>query len=278
MGPVNFGTSALVFGDGHAVPTERDETMQRFDAVGEIALRHRPDILICGGDMWDMGSLASWRGSRAVGGAGGGKSHEGRRVGADIGIGKDAMKRIMAPIDAYNKRRSKQGRLHLQYKPRRVFLLGNHEFRLNKVAEYIPELADTINVNMIAGWLQDEGWEVFDGMNETFWFEGVGFQHYFPSGPMGRAVQINTARQHLPRSSVWFHTHQTGSSEVRLGKVVNKYHTCPALLPDHRIRQKENNGALFLSNIRNGDFSTNEISFEHLMTFGQHAEVRHQAA
>lgn len=265
MGPQSFGESALVFGDLHVQAGEPDVHMQRCNAIGRVALRYRPKTIICGGDLMDMPSLAEHLGSKAVGGSGSKLGHQGKRVGQDIEAGKDAIRRIQKPIEDHNRSCGRAGRSGNKYLPRKVFLLGNHENRIQKSANEIPEYSDIISVKkLLVDWLVQQGWEVYDGESETFWLGGVGFRHYFRD-KMRRAIPITTAHTKLPRSSVWFHSHSMAMNELRYEGIVNKFVVLPCMKPEHRLGEKEAAGVVFLNDIQNGDFSINEIPYNRLM-------------
>lgn len=276
MGPMSFGESALVFGDLHVQAGEPDVHMQRCDAIGRIALRYRPQTLICGGDLLDLASLAEHLGSKAVGGGGSTLHHQNKKLGQDIDAGKDGIRRIERPIENYNRAAGRAGRSFQKYRPRKVYLLGNHENRLNKVANRNPELADVVNVQRLwVDWLVERGWEVYDGEKETFWLGGVGFRHYF-SDKRGNAVQIGTAKTHLPRSSVWFHQHSFATTERRYDGTTDRFVVCPCFKPEHRLGDKESSGLLFLNDIKNGEFSLNEIPYARALM--HHPEDNRRAA
>lgn len=278
MGPMSFGKSALVFGDAHVQAGEPETHMKRFDAIGRLALRYRPDTIICGGDLWDLPSLAAHLGAKAVGGAGSTLHHQNKKLGMDLHAGKDAIIRIERPIETYNRAQGRAGRSGNKYQPTKVFLLGNHENRLNKVGNHSPELADVVNVKtMIVDWLAARGWDVWDGEAETFWYEGVGFRHYF-GDKKGNPIQITTAKTHLPRSSVWFHQHSFGTNERRYDGTTDRFVAMPCYKPMHRLGDKESSGVVFLNDVKNGDFSINEIPYDRVMLHAIESKEQRAAA
>ncbi|MCG6111568.1 MAG: hypothetical protein MEQ74_05185 [Paracoccus sp.] len=278
MGPMAFGESVLAWGDAHSKAGEADEHKRRHDAIGHLAIEYRPSTLLCGGDQFDNPSLAGHNGSRAVGGNGSNLYHQGKRLGADIEAGKESIRRIEAPINEYNKRQRRAGRGHLQYKPRKVFLLGNHEKRIDKVALNIPEIADLINVRvLLVDWLKKQGWDVWDGEEETFWHQGVGFRHRYKTAK-DTAMSINTAKSTLPRSGVWWHSHIPGQAETRYDGIVNQYACLPCYKPDHLLGVKEHNGIAFLNDmVGDGSFSLNVIPYRRVMDTYAHRVLRSAA-
>ncbi len=71
------------------------------------------------------------------------------------------------------------------YNPRKVMLLGNHEFRINRVIEDDPRLEGTISIDDLG--YREAGWEVYPFL-EVVNIEDIMFSHYFTSGVMGRPV------------------------------------------------------------------------------------------
>jgi hypothetical protein len=246
---MSFGKSALVFGDAHVQAGEPEVHLRRFNALGHLALKYRPQTILCGGDLWDLPSLAAHLGSKAVGGGGSTLHHQNKKLGQDLHAGKDAILRIERPIEEYNRAQGRAGRSGQKYKPAKVFLLGNHENRLKKVGNHSPELADVVNVkSMLVDWLQARGWDVYDGEAETYWLEGVGFRHYF-GDKKGNPIPITTAKSNLPRSSVWFHQHSFATAERRYDCTIDRFLAMPCYKPEHRLGDKESSGVVFLNDI-----------------------------
>lgn len=270
MGPVSFGFSALVWGDAHVRAGEGLEDIKRHAAIGHAAIEHRPNLLLCGGDQFDIPSLAGHLGARSVGGSGSTLHHQNKKLGLDIQAGKDSILIIDNTINDFNRRQRRAGRSSKQYLPRKVFLLGNHEKRTDKVANNQPELADVINSeDLIAKWLESQGWEVWDGERETFWFQGVGFRHRFLTAK-DTTMSINAAKSTLPRSSVWWHSHTPGYTERRYDGLVDHFACLPCYKPTRYLGSKEHNGVTFLNDMRgDGRFSMNNIPYEYFVeTYG----------
>lgn len=149
--------------------------------LGHYLVDKKPDVVIHLGDHWDMPSLSSYDV--------GTKSFEGRRYKADIRAGNDGMVELIAPIAEHNDRQRKNGKK--QYKPRMVFLCGNHENRIERAVNSDPKLDGTIGYQDL--YLDD--WEVHPFL-EVVVIDGVAFSHYFTSGVLGRpatsaAAQLN---------------------------------------------------------------------------------------
>ena len=115
-------TRHLVIPDTQVKP---DMPVDHLYWAGRYAAATKPDVIIHLGDHWDMPSLSSYDVGK--------KSFEGRRYVNDIEAGKHAMWAFMHPI------LDEQRRLRLNKKktwnPRMVFLLGNHEQRIERAIE-----------------------------------------------------------------------------------------------------------------------------------------------
>jgi hypothetical protein len=114
------------------------------------------------GDHWTMDSLSTYDRK-------GGQRMEGRRYLRDV--------------DAGNKAFSD---LHLHFKPvkcRRVFLMGNHEYRINRAAESDAQLEGVVDLSHLC--VGDWGWEVHNFL-EPVKIDGVTYAHYFANPMTGR--------------------------------------------------------------------------------------------
>jgi len=136
-------------------------------SLGEYIVAKQPEVIVHLGDHFDMPSLSSYDKK-------GSKSFEGRRYMSDIDSGKDAMQELVNPIIAYNQNQTRNKKR--QYKPRMVFLLGNHEARVDRAVEDDPKLDGVIGRQDFN--LQSYGWEVYPYM-EVVDIEGILFSHVF---------------------------------------------------------------------------------------------------
>lgn len=157
----------LILPDQHALPGVSNE---RADWVGKLILDLRPDVVINMGDSADMPSLSSYDKGR--------RSFQGRSYRADIDAHLEFQERMWAPI-----RRAKRKL------PRRVFLIGNHEQRIDRALDMSPELEGTIGYNDLdlARYYNDI--VPYEGDTPgVIDIDGISYAHYFITGVMGRAV------------------------------------------------------------------------------------------
>lgn len=135
-------------------------------AAGRYIVDKKPDIVVMLGDWWDMPSLSMYEKA-------GSKYFEGKRYKEDVETGNAAMRLLLEPLDEYNMERRRQKKR--QYNPRLVFLMGNHEQRIQRAIGYDP-----VKLEGIIGYddLYLDEWEVHD-YQEIVDIEGILFSHNF---------------------------------------------------------------------------------------------------
>lgn len=147
------------------VPTDH------IDWIGEYIAERKPDRIINGGDTYDMASLSAWdRGKLAM---------EGRRYKEDIEVGNDAMARLQAPTKRIN--RGRRFRKTAEYAPSWDFILGNHEYRIERAVQDNPHLEGKIGYHDFAV----DGWTVHDFLKPC-WLDGICYVHYLADPMSGR--------------------------------------------------------------------------------------------
>lgn len=184
------GKKILVIPDAHSRPNFNND---RFDALGNFIADKRPDIVVSIGDWADMGSLCSYdKGT---------KSAEGRRYQADIEACHDALRRTMEPVKA-------AARVHRKGLPEFYITLGNHEARIDRAASTNPELFGKLATTDLG--FEEWGWTVVPFLQPLV-LQDILFQHYLPSGAMGKPVSgVNHARTLVMKglqSTVVGHSH-----------------------------------------------------------------------
>lgn len=152
---------------------------QYLENIGKYILEKKPDVIVHMGDHWDMPSLSSYDVGK--------KAFEGRRYKHDVEAGNAGMDALLRPITAYNERAKANHKP--RYSPRKVFLMGNHENRINRAVNSDPKLEGTIGVED----LNLKGWEVYDFL-EVALIGGIAFSHYFVTGVAGRPASTANAQ------------------------------------------------------------------------------------
>lgn len=185
----------LIIPDSHAKPGVKND---RFKWLGELALERQPDVIIDIGDSADMASLCKYDEGNV--------RAEGRRYADDIRAYRDAMDKLLRPINKYNNTHSKWKKK--TYRPRLIKCRGNHEYRIVRAAGETPALYGHISYDDLKE--SKHGWEVFDFLKPAH-IDNIAYKHFFTSGVMGRPIGgINHARTMVSKtymSSVCGHSH-----------------------------------------------------------------------
>lgn len=150
------------------------------------------------------------------------------------------------------------------YRPRLVYLAGNHEERLERVAEQTPELSGLICVHQVAALARKRGWE-FHGFNNAMELGGAFFSHYFP-GSRGEPIPAHTLLGARHRSAVFAHSHSYGMSTARALDGQRLTALCVGCYrPEDRLGPGDWSGAVMLHNLRNGEFDVEQFSMSRLL-------------
>ena len=226
--------------------------------AGQAIIDYRPDVVVNIGDFADMPSLSTHdiKGS---------KYFEGLRYKTDIDVAKKGMEMLLAPLKELQ---SKQKRnKEKQYRPRMVMLLGNHENRINRAVNNNPTLEGLISTKDLC---YEKDWEVFEFLHPVF-INGVGFNHYWPVGVMGRpASSAVTIVNKLHMSCVA--GHQQGK-QVSYGRRADGKPICAIIagsyyLHDESYMDQLSNrhwrGLVILNEVEDGHFDEMFLSIEYL--------------
>lgn len=234
--------------------------LSHLTAAGNYVVDKKPNVIIHLGDHWDMPSLSSYdKGT---------KKAEGRTYQDDIDAGIAGMEAFMAPIHAYNKKRRKNK--EKQYRPRLVFLLGNHEERIMRHVNANPELAGKCSYDDLK--LEEMGWEVYDFL-EMVEIDGVAYSHFFANPNTGRPWG-GVARTRLNNIGFSFTMgHQQGKdlAEKHLanGKVLRALIAGSFYQHDEDYKGYQGNehyrGCLYKHEVENGNYCLMELSMKYLL-------------
>lgn len=191
----------LIIPDAHAAP-EYDS--DRFTALGNYIVKHKPEIIVCLGDFADMPSLSSYdKGT---------KGFEGRRYKKDVESVIDGQNKMFDPIKELNDKKKKNK--EKQYKPRLFMCLGNHEDRIDRAVNSAPELEGAISIKDLQ--YEKFGWKLTP-FKRTLTVEGIIFSHYFTSGVAGRPISSSHIGHQLVSklhcSAVQGHSHLYNHAE-----------------------------------------------------------------
>lgn len=146
--------------------------LDHLDWIAEAIVHYKPDVVIHLGDHWDFPSLS---GHEEPGSA----PLEGKRYADDLAVGNEAFARLCRPMEA-EIARLKEGK-RKRWNPRKIFIIGNHETRADRVASNNPKFLGTIGSDQcdIRDWERHGFLEVVD-------VEGFLVSHYFQSSHSSR--------------------------------------------------------------------------------------------
>lgn len=234
------------------VPTEH------LSWAGKAIVDYKPDVVVNMGDFADMPSLSSH--DKA-----GSKYFEGLRYKKDVEVAVEAMKVLLAPLrerQALQKKNKEK-----IYKPRLVFLLGNHENRIDRAINNNPMLEGLLSTKDLC---YENDWEVHAFLQPVF-ISGVGFNHYWPVGAMGRpASSASVIINKLHMSCVA--GHQQGK-QIAYGKRADGRALCAIIAgsyylhDEHYMDQLSNRhwrGLVVLNDVKDGCFDEMLLSIEYL--------------
>jgi hypothetical protein len=245
----------LVIPDTQVKP---DSNTDHLKWAGMYAAEKQPDVIVHLGDHWDMESLCVYDVGK--------KSFEGRQYSKDIAAGIDAMCVFEQPIHAYqNIQRKAKTKM---WKPRKIFLLGNHEHRINKAIDSDRKLEGLISTDDFQ--LKEMGWEVHDFL-EVCIVEGIAFSHYFTSGVMGRPVSsarlmltkkmMSTVMGHVQDRDIAFAKRADGTRITGIFGGIFYQEDQSYLTPQTNDSWK---GIWVLNEVNNGSFDEMPISIDYL--------------
>lgn len=153
-----------------------DVDLSYLDWIGAYIVRKKPDVIVHLGDFFDLPSLSSYDKGK--------KSAEGKRLNEDIEAGLEGMRRLLTPL--YNLQQEELSIYgKVMYKPRMVFLYGNHCNRLTRHIESNPELHGFLSLKDLR--VEEFGWETVDFL-KPITLNGVAYCHYFPNEFTGKPL------------------------------------------------------------------------------------------
>lgn len=226
--------------------------------AGKAIIDYKPDVVVNLGDFADMPSLSSHDTK-------GSKYFEGLRYKKDVEVTKEAMQMLLKPLKD-EQQRLKRNKEKL-YKPRMIMLMGNHENRINRAVNNSPVLEGLISTKDL-GYERD--WEVHDFLHPVF-VGGVGFNHYWPVGAMGRpASSAGAIISKLHMSCVA--GHQQGK-QVAYGKRADGRPICSIIVGSYyqhdesymdRLSNSHWRGLLVMNEVDDGSFDELFLSMDYL--------------
>lgn len=232
--------------------------LEHLPAIGNYIVAKKPEVVIHLGDHFDMPSLSSYekRGS---------KYFEGKRYKDDIEAGIEGMELLLNPLKEYNKQRRKNK--EKQYKPRMVFLTGNHEVRCMRAVDEDPRLDGVIGPHDFK--LESFGWEVHNFL-DVVEIDGVHYSHYFYNPMSGKpwGGKASTMLNNIGFSFVAGHKQGKDIAEKHLanGKTLRGLVLGSCYLHDEAYKGPQGNdhfrGCAMLHEVKDGNYNLMELSLD----------------
>jgi hypothetical protein len=171
---------------------DSDSPLDHLRALSKYIWEHKPKHIVHIGDHWDFPSLSSYKADT-------------ERVGddtqADYDGGFKAFDVIMEETVKGNRKGKKKA-----YKPNKVFIMGNHEDRLNRLITEQPRFKNTFPLKKD---IEKRGWTVYDFLVPCF-IDDICFIHFMPNPMSGRPVggSVENKLNKFPHSFVHGHQQQ----------------------------------------------------------------------
>jgi len=236
-----------------------DVYIDHLRGAGNYIVEKKPDVVIHLGDHWDMPSLSSYdeKGSAKA---------EGRTYQDDIDAGIEGMEELLAPIRGYNKGRRNK------YEPRMVFLMGNHEYRIERHVNANPHLRRKVSYKDLQ--LREMGWEIHDFLKPVN-IHGILYCHYFVNtASLKKSViggSIENKLKHIGQSFTMGHqqTLQMGirylnNGECQRGLVAGAFYQHDeeymGYQGNHHFR-----GCIYKHEVHKGNYNLMELSLDYLL-------------
>lgn len=242
--------------------------IEHLEWAGKAICDYLPDVVVNLGDFADMPSLSTHD-------VKGSKYFEGLRYKKDIEATKQAMELLLKPLKELQARQKKNK--EKVYKPRMVLTLGNHENRIDRAVNNNPTLEGLISTKDLE--YEKYGWEVHQFLHPVF-INGVGFNHYWPVGAMGRpASSASVIINKLHMSCIA--GHQQGK-QIAYGKRADGQPICSIVVGSFylhdesymdRLSNRHWRGLLIMNEVQDGAFDELMLSMEYLeKKYGNHTK------
>lgn len=194
----------LIIPDCHVTP---GQNLQRFKHLGNVVVQEKPDVIINMGDFLSLSSVSHWDSSKKL-------TMEGRRYREEVKAGCLALNILEKPIKELQARQKEQK--VKQYKPKMYFLLGNHEYWVDKYLEQNPQLEGHIDIIEDLQ-LRKRGWNVIS-YKHYLEINDILFTHVPLAAnqqPVSGKYALHNALALSSKSLVFAHTHRLETVNVK---------------------------------------------------------------
>lgn len=248
----------LVIPDTQITPDNLALNRPLLEAVGQLIVDWRPDVVVHIGDHFDMKSLCHYdfpKNNRMV--------FDGGEVQADVAAGHDAMMYLMRPL--WNLQAWQSVCKKKVYRPELNFTVGNHEQRVDRFNE-LKGLVD------LSGDLSSIGWTVHPFLKPVE-IEGVHFVHYAYNAMSGKPIG-GTAEYRLNKLKLSFvqgheQTFKYAQEYLNDGRKISALVGGSCYLHDEEYKGFQGNnhfrGCFKLHNVHDGMYDLEQVSVERLL-------------
>lgn len=252
-------TLILPIGDTHVT---NGQCLKRFDYLGQLIVEKQPAIIVIMGDFLTLNCLSFWDRSKK-------RKMEGRRYNLEIDAGNEALDRMLGPMHmVQEQQRRNKSRI---YRPELVYLMGNHEERLNRYLDGDPTFDGLVSIEDDLH-LWERGFQVLP-YKSYYTVNKIHFCH-IPFNKVSEIAGVNicrTAQTVCVGSTVFGHTHEFNVGNVhRAGQThLQQLLNCGCYFEDteeYAMGHLTNywRGVCLLDNYNEGRFDIETFSLGHL--------------
>jgi len=236
--------------------------LEHLRAAGNYIVDKQPETIVHLGDHWDMPSLSYYD-------VGTLKAEGGRYVD-DIQAGQQGMEMLLAPIWEHNAKRARNKMK--QYKPRMIFLHGNHEHRITRSIESDPKIQGERKITDLG--VEKFGWKPYEFLRPVE-VDGVLYCHYFVNtASLKKSViggTIENKLKHIGQTFTMGHqqTLQMGVRYLNNGKAQRGLVAGAFYQHDEEYMGHQGNhhyrGCIMKHEVKDGNYCLMELSLDYLM-------------
>lgn len=236
--------------------------------IAEYLKEKKPDVIVHLGDHWDFPSLNGHEqpGSSVL---------EGARYADDLFVGNEAFKTLCRPMEA-EIAKLKEGK-RKQWNPRKVFIVGNHEARADRVANNNPKFIGTIGSENCD--IRD--WERIPFLKPEL-IDGIYYCHYFSNVGTGKPIggEVHTRLAKINASFVQGHEQgkREGNRVTSTGKTLYGLVLGSCYLHREEYRgphQRHWRGVSVLNEVEDGEYDRMEVSLKYLCRRYENMALHH---
>ena len=226
--------------------------------VVRAILDYRPDVVVHGGDHWDMPSLSTHNEP-------GSAETEGQRIMEDVAAGNTAFEILSAPIEAERNRRVIKHRK--RWNPELHFLFGNHENRITRAAAAMPKLRGLLDLDL----LQTPGFTRHPFLSIVM-IDGIRYCHYFANPHSGRPIGGTIPNRLSKIGGSFVQGHQQGfmygcqqyPDHVAHGLVAGSCYLHDEGYRPEDVQASEWRGIVVMNEVQNGQYDLMPLSMSYL--------------